>query len=277
MTAQRLGRLIAAGDAGAVEAAIGSSPRLLTATVERDGQGGWTPLHVAVAECQAGIVRLLVAAGADLGARTEHARTPLHVALEHCPDLVPLLLELGAVLDAPSAAYLGRVDELTAHLDDGVTLDGGTSGVDLLSWAALGGAPATARLLLERGAHADGGALQAAAGGGHLELVRLLLDAGADVDRRDPDTGRVPLHAAVTAGAGDSLEVVDAPARRRGRRGRHHRRRGERPGHQPGGGGPSPAGRRGPGDGERRPGRSPRVPRCHGLGPSHPVGGPDPA
>jgi ankyrin repeat protein len=210
MTAPRLGRLIAAGDGDAVGAAVGSSPRLLTATVERDGQGDWTPLHVAVAECQAGIVRLLVAAGADLGARTEHSRTPLHVALEHCPDLVPLLLELGAVLDAPSAAYLGRVDELTAHLDDGAALDGGTSGVDLLSWAALGGAPATARLLLERGAHADGGALQAAAGGGHLELVRLLLDAGADVDRRDPDTGRVPLHAAVTAGAGKSLEVVDA-------------------------------------------------------------------
>jgi ankyrin repeat protein len=210
MTAQRLGRLIAAGDGDAVGAAVASSPRLLTATVERDGQGGWTPLHVAVAECQAGIVRLLVAAGADLGARTEHSRTPLHVSLEHCPDLVPLLLELGAVLDAPSAAYLDRADELTAHLDDGVALDGGTSGVDLLSWAALGGAPTTARLLLARGAHADGGALQAAAGGGHLELVRLLLDAGADVDRRDPDTGRVPLHAAVTAGAGDPLEVVDA-------------------------------------------------------------------
>jgi ankyrin repeat protein len=162
VTAQRLGRLIAAGDGDAVEAAVGSSPRLLTATVERAGQGGWTPLHVAVAECQAGI-------------------------------------------------------------------------------------------------------------------VRLLLDAGADVDRRDPDTGRVPLHAAVTAGAGDSLEVVDALLAAGADVDATHRRRCERPGHQPGGGGPSPAGRRGPGDGERRPGRSPRVPRRQGLGPSHPVGGPDPA
>lgn len=210
MTAQRLGRLIAAGDGEAVGAAVESAPRLLTGTVERDGQGGWTPLHVAVAECQAGIARQLVAAGADLGSRTEHARTPLHVALEHCPDLVPLLLELGAVLDAPSAAYLGRLDELTAHLDDGGALDDGTSGVDLLSWAALGGSADAVRLLLERGADADGGALQAAASGGHLEVVRLLLDAGADVDRRDPDTGRVPLHAAVTAGAEDSPAVVEA-------------------------------------------------------------------
>ncbi|TFV61284.1 UNVERIFIED_ORG: ankyrin repeat domain-containing protein [Bacillus sp. AZ43] len=208
MTAQRLGRLIADGDLDAVRAAVEDSPRLLGSVVERGGQGGWTPLHVAVAEGQAEIVRHLVGAGADLGARTEHHRTPLHVALEFCPDLVPLLLELGAALDAPSAAYLGRTAELAAHLDDGGTLTDPVTGTDLLSWAALGGSSATARLLLERGADADGGALHAAAAGARLEMVRLLLDAGADVDRRDPDTGRAPLHAAVDAGADDSPEIV---------------------------------------------------------------------
>jgi ankyrin repeat protein len=209
MTAQRLGRLIAAGDADAVRAAVESAPRLLEATVERAGQGGWTPLHVAVAECRSEIVRFLVGARADLGARTEHHRTPLHVALESCPDLVPVLLRLGAVLDAPSAAYLDEVDTLGAHLDDGRSPHDTSSGMDLLSWAALGGAPATARLLLERGADADGGALHAAAGGARLKMVRLLLDAGADVDRRDPESGRTPLHAAVAAGPdGDSTEIV---------------------------------------------------------------------
>jgi len=54
MTAQRLGRLIAAGDGDAVGAAVVSSPRLLTATVERDGQGGWTPLHVTGGATRAG-------------------------------------------------------------------------------------------------------------------------------------------------------------------------------------------------------------------------------
>jgi ankyrin repeat protein len=208
MTAQRLGRLIAAGDIDAVRAAIEASPRLLGSTVERAGQGGWTPLHVAVAECRADIVRVLVDAGADLGVHTEHHRTPLHVALEFCPDLVPLLLELGAVLDAPSAAYLGRLDELAGRLDGGAPLHDPASGVDLLFWAALGGALATARLLLERGADADGGALHAAASGGRLELVRLLLDAGADADRHDPGTGRAPLHNAVAAGGDDSPEIV---------------------------------------------------------------------
>jgi ankyrin repeat protein len=209
MTAPRLGRLIAAGDLEAVRAAVESSARLVGSTVERAGQGGWTPLHVAVAEGQADIVRFLVGAGADLGARTEHHRTPLHVALEFCPGLVPLLLELGAAHDAPSAAYLDEVDTLTALLDGGASPRDAASGRDLLSWAALGGASGTARLLLQRGADADAGALHAAATGAHLELVRLLLDAGADVDRRDPATGRAPLHTAVAGGPdGDSPEIV---------------------------------------------------------------------
>jgi ankyrin repeat protein len=209
MTAQRLARLIAAGDVEGVRTAVESSAGLLGRTVERAGQGGWTPLHVAVAEGRAEVVRVLVAAGADLTARTEHHRTALHVALEFSPGLVPLLLELGAVLDAPSAAYLDDVDRLTAELDDGAPLSDRASGVDLLSWAALGGAAATAELLLARGADANGGALHAAASGSRLALVRLLLDAGADVDRREPHTGRAPLHAAVAAGPdGDSPEIV---------------------------------------------------------------------
>jgi ankyrin repeat protein len=209
MTAPRLGRLIGAGNADAVRTAVNSAPQLLASTVERAGQGGWTPLHLAVAECQADVVRTLVGAGADLSARTEHHRTPLHVALESCPDLIPLLLELGAVLDAPSAAFLDDVDHLGRRLDDGAGLTDPASGVDLLSWAALGGAARAARLLLERGADANGGALNSAAAGVRVELVRLLLDAGADVDRRDPDTGRAPLHAAVAADSGgDTAEIV---------------------------------------------------------------------
>ena len=209
MTSQRLGRLIAAGDVEAVRQAVESSAGLLGRGVERAGQGGWTPLHVAVAEGQADVVRVLVDAGADLAARTEHNRTPLHIALEHNAGLVPLLLELGAVLDAPSAAYLNDVPRLTEQLDGGAGLTDPLSGVDLLAWAALGGAAATAKLLLDRGADADGGALHAAAEGGRLELVRMLLAAGADVDRRDPDTGRAPLHAAVASGpGGDAPEIV---------------------------------------------------------------------
>ena len=112
-------------------------------------------------------------------------------------------------MDAPSAAYLGDVDQLARHLDDGSDPADRTGGVDLLSWAAFGGAAPTAELLLDRGADPDTGALHFAAGGARLELVRLLLKAGADPNRRDPATGRTPLHAAVGAApADDAPEIV---------------------------------------------------------------------
>src|SRR4051794_15312905 len=138
MTAQRLARLIAAGDAAAVEAAVTDSPALLGRTVERDAQRGWTPLHVAVAEQQEQIVRLLVKAGADLSARTEHDRTPLHVALESAPELVAVLRELGALVDAASAAFLDDVHELARELDRGAWLADPVTGVGLLAFAADG-------------------------------------------------------------------------------------------------------------------------------------------
>jgi ankyrin repeat protein len=207
MTAPRLARLIVEGDLEAVRAAVAEAPDLLTTTVERDGQGGWTPLHVAVAECRTDVVRVLVDAGADLTARTENFRTPLHVALQFCPALVPLLRELGAVVDAASAAYLGDVEQLQRELDAGAELSAPHTG-DLLTGAAYGGASVTARLLLDRGADADAGALHAAAGRGHPELVRLLLDSGADVDRRDPASGRTALHTAVQGGAPEVARIL---------------------------------------------------------------------
>ena len=52
MTVQRLARLITDGDVDAVRTAVSSSSGLLSRTVERGGQGGWTPLHLALAEGQ---------------------------------------------------------------------------------------------------------------------------------------------------------------------------------------------------------------------------------
>jgi ankyrin repeat protein len=207
MTAQRLGGLVAEGDASAVRAAVTAQPRLLSAPVERDGQGGWTPLHLAVAAGHADVVSELVAAGADVAATTEGGRTPMHVALEHSPALVELLSSLGAPVDAATAAYLGNADRLAGELDAGAPLSDPATDVDLLTWAAYGGSVASVRLLLERGADPDSGALHAAATAGRPEVVAALLTAGANVDRRDPDTGRTPLHAAVSAGPGAATVV----------------------------------------------------------------------
>ena len=201
MTAARLARLIAAGDVDSVRDAVAAQPRLLSATVERDGHSGWTPLHLAVAAGHTALVEQLAAAGADLAARTEGGRTPLHVALQRAPDLVAVLRRLGAPVDAASAAFLGDVERLTSALDAGAQLTDPATDVDLLSWAAAGGSTATAQVLLDHGADPDGGALHAAAAAGAAAVVELLLRAGADADRRDPGTGRTPLHTAVAAAA----------------------------------------------------------------------------
>jgi ankyrin repeat protein len=209
MTAPRLARLVAAGDVAAVRTAVAETPRLLAGTVEHAGETGWTPLHLAAAAGREDVVRVLVGAGADLTARTESGRTPLHVAVEHAPGLVEVLAELGAVPDAPAAASLDDAGRLARELDAGAPLTDPASGLDLLTLAAAGGAAQTLRLLLDRGADPDGGALAAAATLRRADLVRVLLAAGASVDRRDPDTGRTPLHEAVSAGAGgDAPEVV---------------------------------------------------------------------
>src|SRR4051812_47638043 len=197
MTVQRLGRLIAAGDVDAVRTAVQDTPGLLGRTVDRDGQSGWTPLHLAVAAAQPEIIRVLVAAGAGLPGRTEFNRTPLHVALQLEPELVPLLRELGAEVDAPSAAYLGDVDALARHLDDGTLPGDQAGGAHLLSWAAFGGAAATADLLLSRGADPDTGALHFAAGGGPVRAGPPPPRAGGGAEPRGPPPrGRPPPPAA---------------------------------------------------------------------------------
>ena len=126
------------------------------------------------------------------------------------PDLVPLLLELGRGARRPERGLPGRrrPADPPARRRHPARRPGVRRRPAVLGGLRRGDVDRAAAA--ERGADADGGALHAAAGGGRLELVRLLIDAGADVDRRDPDTGRTPLHAAVAAGpGGDAPEIVE--------------------------------------------------------------------
>ena len=177
--------------------------------MERSDQGGWTPLHLAVADGQPDVVRVLVDAGADLTARTEFNRTPLHVALQLrpnsfpcCANSVPWWTPRARRTSATSSSSrcTWTTEPISATAPAGSTCCPGRRSA---------GPRRPPACCWTRGADCNAGALHVAAGGSRLELVRLLLDAGADVNRRDPPNGRTPLHAAVAAGPdGDTTEIV---------------------------------------------------------------------
>ena len=153
------------------------------ANVDIEDQYGWRPLHHAAEDGHVPVLRQLLEAGANLNTQKKYGDTPLMVAAQkgHVPA-VALLLEAGADKDKPD--------------EDGATP---------LFMAAKNGYKHVVELLLEAGADKDivvpcgtkfvsrspwldevkekSGAtsLLIAAQWGHVDVVRLLFGAGADI------------------------------------------------------------------------------------------------
>ncbi len=162
------GRLAALRETSLVEAAaLGDEPRVrelisrnMSALVERSSDG-WTPLHLAAFFGRSGTVAMLIAAGAELEARSANymANTPLCAAIAGKTDAATIstLLEAGANASATVA-----------------------SGVRPLHLAASRGATGIVNDLLRRGARADvttddgKTAAQFAAERGHPEVAAML-------------------------------------------------------------------------------------------------------
>jgi ankyrin repeat protein len=126
-------------------------------------------------------------------------------------DLVEELAARAPELDVFEAAALGRLE----RVQELVAADGGLAGAFApdgfhpLGLAAFFNHPEVVRFLLERGADVDAvarnarvqtTALQAAAASGDVASARLLLDAGADVNAAQPGGFR-PLHSAAANGS----------------------------------------------------------------------------
>jgi len=150
------------------------------ADVEARADDGRPPLHWAAREGRAGAIGALVGAGADFGARDENGRTPLHWAVvQGHPDAIHGLAFVGA-----DAGAKDNIDRSPLH------------------WAAREGHAGAVRALADTGAdvEAKDGAppLHLAAWQGHPSAIRALLDAGANAGARTA-SGNLPADVAAEA------------------------------------------------------------------------------
>jgi len=222
---------VVAGEEGAVKQMLAGHPELVRARSMRRhhatllhylGANGVESSRQKTPANAVTMMRLLLDKGAEAEALADmygQKCTTMSMLVSSCHPanaglqiaLAETLLDYGAALDGRGSAWQSAV--LTAlkfgYLDTAKALAKRAGGVDDLLAAAGLGQVANAKRLLE---HADEatkqGALALAAQHGQTEIVRLLLDGGADPNRYNPEgfhSHSAPLHQAVAAG---HLEVV---------------------------------------------------------------------
>ena len=189
-----------------------------------------TPLWVACQKGNLGVVKQLVEAGADAGVKDVEFQGLLHAVCEGGDaDVARYLLDLDAIdVEAEDVDDVRSVSEACfhGHLDlVKVLVEEGGAGVDVMGeeefgplvMACRGGQVDVVEYLVERGAGSGVGkdesggvwieGLVGASENGHLDVVRLLLGLGVDVDGADR-YGNVAVVSAWTRGCGGVVDVL---------------------------------------------------------------------
>lgn len=192
------------GDIDSVRALIAADP----AAIDADDEYGWRPIFHAGLYRREQVVRLLIAAGADLAAHDGYA---IHYAGE-APDnktIVLLLLQYGTLdahvrptdelsrqfLAAVFLADTARVRSLLGRHPHLATLPDGR-GDQAIHHAARNGDTEIVRALIEHGVDVNARntrghtVLYCAGGHGQLDTLQLLLSEGADCDAAFTDDGK---------------------------------------------------------------------------------------
>ncbi len=166
LQAAEIHRAAEAGDLAKVKALVEGDPALVKAKDEN----GRTPLHWAARGGHFEVLQYLVDRGADLNAIDNNGIAPLHsLARSGQTEAARLLIDKGADIDIKDPVKLTP-----------------------LNMAAESGLEAMVKLLIEKGAnienkHAYGRTplVGAARERGNINVIRMLLDAGADVNSSD--------------------------------------------------------------------------------------------
>lgn len=168
------------------------------APLDQRDAGGRTPAHVAAFASQAQALRALATAGADMNALDAQAYDVVTIAaVANNPELMSLAIELGNDPRLTTSPYRGTALIAAAHLGHAevvrrlIVAGAPLNHINSLGWTAL----------MEAVILGDGGR-------NHQQVVRLLLEAGAD--RSIPDrNGISPLAHARSRGYSEVVTLLE--------------------------------------------------------------------